>query len=166
MVGRSTLELPLIGWQEWVALPDLGLSAIKAKVDTGAKTSALHATRIVIDAGQTGRERYVSFDVQPMLGRPGLVVSARAKLLEMRTVTSSNGSREERPTISTRLRLGEIEATIELTLTDRAGMRSRMLLGRQALTGLSVRIDPSRCWLQSRLSYRTYPGWRNSGLPK
>lgn len=154
----------LIGWQEWVALPDLGLSAIKSKIDTGAKTSALHASEIVFSG--RGAATMVSFTVQPAPRRPGLVIACKARLSELRTVTSSNGTREERPVIRSVLHLGGRLVEIELTLTDRGGMTSRMLIGRQALAATGAIIDPAAMFALPRLSYKLYPGWNKSKSSK
>ena len=140
----------ILGWQEWVALPDLGLPAIKAKIDTGARTSALHA----FDIEPAGRD-HVTFKVHPVPRRAELVVACRAPIVDARDVTSSNGERERRIVIETRLVIAGIVWPIEVTLTNRALMRTRMLLGRQALGG-NVVIAPSTMLRQPRLSYRLY----------
>jgi ribosomal protein S6--L-glutamate ligase len=140
----------VLGWQEWVALPELGLHAIKAKVDTGARTSALHAFDIA--AADDG---FVSFKVHPVPRRTELVVACRAIMIDTREVTSSNGERERRFVVETTLQIAGRRWPIEVTLTNRAMMRTRMLLGRQALSG-DVLIAPARALLQPRLSYRAY----------
>jgi ribosomal protein S6--L-glutamate ligase len=140
----------VLGWQEWVALPALGLPAIKAKVDTGARTSALHAFDITpTDDG------FVTFKVHPVPRRTELVVACRAPLIDARDVTSSNGERERRIVVETVIEVAGRRWLIEVTLTNRAMMRTRMLLGRQALSG-DVLIAPARALLQPRLSYRAY----------
>jgi hypothetical protein len=137
----------LIGWREWLALPDLGIPAIKAKVDTGARTSALHTfhTEVVRHQGKS----LLSFRVHPLQRRNDVVVACLAPLLDQRVVRDSGGHREHRYVIETRLRLGEQEWTAELTLTDRDPMLFRMLLGRTALAGLLV-IDPGASYLAGR----------------
>jgi ribosomal protein S6--L-glutamate ligase len=140
----------VLGWQEWVSLPTLGLPAIKAKVDTGARTSALHAFDIIpTDDG------FVTFKVNPVPRRTDFVVACRARMIDARDVTSSNGERERRIVVETALEIAGRRWPIEVTLTNRAMMRTRMLLGRQALTG-DVLIAPAKALLQPRLSYRAY----------
>lgn len=133
-----------IGWREWLALPDLGIPAIKAKVDTGARTSALHTfhTERVFRHGQT----LLDFSVHPLQRRSDVVVSCTAPLLDQRLVRDSGGHLERRYVVATRLRLGEVEWTVELTLTDRDPMLFRMLLGRTAMAGLLV-INPGASYL-------------------
>ncbi len=150
-----TRELkPLIlGRREWVALPDLGLFAIKAKVDTGARTSALHAEAIEI-FGPASASR-VRFLIHPLLERPDVAVWCEAELLGVREVTSSIGERENRCIISTRLSVGDREWPIELGLTNRGGLAHRMLLGRQAIQP-GMLVDPARSFLLPKLSSRLY----------
>ncbi|HPE59462.1 MAG TPA: RimK/LysX family protein [Thiolinea sp.] len=93
----------IVGWREWVALPDLSLPAIKAKVDTGARTSALHAFEL--ERFQRDGRDYVRFLMHPLQNRKRLVVSCESPLLEMREVSDSGGHRELRPVIETRLTL-------------------------------------------------------------
>lgn len=130
-----------VGWQEWVQLPRLGLPLIKAKVDTGAKTSSLHAFDIV-PFRQRGR-RFVSFKVHPLQNNQRLVVACKAPLLDYRAVMSSSGCREERYVIETLLGLDDFEWKIQLTLSNREPLRFRMLLGREALAN-RVLINPAR----------------------
>jgi hypothetical protein len=123
----------LIGWREWVSLPDLDVPGIKAKIDTGARTSALHAYQVAFfdRDGVT----WVRFQVHPVQRRRRPVLHCEAPLVDRRVVTSSNGAREERPVIRTRMRLGPVERRIELTLSNRDDMGFRMLVGREALRG-------------------------------
>jgi ribosomal protein S6--L-glutamate ligase len=140
----------VLGWQEWVALPALGLPAIKAKIDTGARTSALHAYDI-----EPSADGYVTFKVHPAARRADLVVACRAKMIDARDITSSNGESERRVVIETDIEIAGRRWPIEITLTNRALMRTRMLLGRQAL-GANILIAPAFALRQPRLSYRLY----------
>jgi ribosomal protein S6--L-glutamate ligase len=141
------------GWEEWVSLPDLGLPALRAKVDTGARTSALHAFDIET-FGPVAKPR-VRFTVHPIPGREDLVIPCSAEIVDRRTVTSSNGESESRYVISSTLRVGDQSWRIELTLTNRATMTSRMLLGREALKDHITIVATDR-FLQPELSYDVY----------
>ncbi|HZA02056.1 MAG TPA: RimK/LysX family protein [Hyphomicrobiaceae bacterium] len=143
----------VIGWEEWVALPDLGLPAIKAKVDTGAKTSALHAFQI--EPFGPPSAPMVRFGIHPIPGRDDIEVYCSAPVVDRREVTSSNGEKETRLVIGTRVRIGDRDWPIEVTLTNRQSMAYRMLLGRQAIRE-DIRVDPSASFLQPKLSYRHY----------
>ncbi|WP_438960790.1 30S ribosomal protein S6--L-glutamate ligase [Nereida sp.] len=141
-----------VGWEEWLSLPDLGLPALKAKVDTGAKTSALHA----FDIEPFGRTRpRVRFMVQPIPARPDLVIACSADIVDQREVTSSNGESEMRYVIETNVKMGDEMWPIEVTLTNRTNMSYHMLLGRQAL-GDRLTVAPSDRFCQPELSYDVY----------
>ncbi|MWB78616.1 30S ribosomal protein S6--L-glutamate ligase [Pseudooceanicola sp. 216_PA32_1] len=142
-----------LGWEEWLSLPDLGLPALRAKVDTGAKTSALHATHIET-FGPSARPR-VRFTVHPIPARHDLVIPCSAEVLDRREVTSSNGDSELRYVIRTRMEIGGEAWPIEVTLTDRRGMTSHMLLGRQALAERAT-VVPWERFCQPELSYDVY----------
>jgi hypothetical protein len=138
---------PPIGWREWVALPDLGVDAIKAKVDTGARTSTLHAwDPVVFEEHGSKRVRFVLHPVQRSM-RP--TVTCVADLVEIREVRNSGGESERRPVITTMVRMGERTWPIEVTLSRRDSMGFRMLLGRQAVRGHFV-VDPGRSYLSAR----------------
>lgn len=140
-------RLPIIGWREWLDLPELGVERLKAKVDTGARSSALHAVRI--RSFQRDGAPWVRFDVHPVQRHSHPNVRCEAALTDERMVRSSSGHSELRPVIETTARLGEHAWPIELTLTDRAVMGFRLLLGRAAVRRKFV-IDPGRSWIQSK----------------
>lgn len=143
----------ILGWEEWVALPLLGLPAIKAKVDTGARTSALHA--FFVEPFGSTRAPKVRFGVHPIPRREDIEVVCTARVVDRRHVTSSNGEREHRYVIATHIRIGEREWPIEVTLTNRDAMSYRMLLGRQAI-GEGILVDPASSFRQARLRYKAY----------
>lgn len=150
----DTLPQPLqFGWEEWISLPDLGVPAIKAKVDTGARTSALHAFDIET-FGPAARPK-VRFTVHPIPGRDDLVIPCSALIIDRREVASSNGERELRYVIQSTLSVNGDHWPIEITLTNRATMTSRMLLGRQALKD-HISIVATDRFLQPELSYDVY----------
>jgi ribosomal protein S6--L-glutamate ligase len=143
----------ILGRREWVSLPDLGLHAIKAKVDTGARTSALHAYAIE-PFGAASAPR-VRFRVHPLLERPEVEVLCEAALLGARDVTSSSGETENRFIIETTVKIGSRAWRIEVGLTNREGLTHRMLLGRQAIRP-GMLVDPANSFLQPRLSTKLY----------
>ena len=145
-------DLKTLGWREWLALPELGLPAIKAKIDTGAKTSALHAFRVE-PLRRDGIEQ-VRFWMHPLQRNDDLVVECRAPLLDQREVSDSGGHREVRFVIQTRLVLADLQCPIQLTLTNRDSMQFRMLLGREAMAG-RMRVDPAQSYLCPRLDATT-----------
>ena len=133
-----------LGWREWVGLPELGIRQVKAKVDTGARTSALHAVSVrVFEEGD--RER-VEFMIHPMQKDDKTVVTCVADILDRRTVTDSGGHKEERFVISTDLTIGKYRWPIEITLTARDDMLFRMLIGRTAIKNIA-QVDPARSYL-------------------
>lgn len=123
-------DLPVIGWREWVALPELGIKAIKAKVDTGARSSSLHA--FDLEEFERDNEQWVRFKVHPVQRKTERVIQTEAKVLEYRSVRSSSGKAAMRPVVLATLELlGEVYP-VELTLANRNEMGFRMLLGREA----------------------------------
>ena len=147
-----------LGWEEWLGLPDLGLPTIKAKVDTGARTSALHAFDIETFGPATKPK--VRFAIHPVPGRDDLTIPCSAVVVDRREVTSSNGETEMRYVIETTLDVGDGQTwPIEVTLTDRGGMASRMLLGRQALRD-DVIVQPTDRFLLPKRSYEVYSAKR------
>jgi len=139
-------QLPLIGWREVIALPQLNIPNIKAKIDTGARSSALHAYDI--ELYQEQGQSMLRFRVHPYQRNTQDTIEAQAKLLEMRQVRNSGGVAQLRPVIETIVKLGETERLIELTLTSRDVMGFRMLLGRQAVRNQFL-VDPGRSFLLS-----------------
>lgn len=149
MVGQCgseslSAQKQVIGWREWVGLPGLDVAAIKAKVDTGARSSALHAFDVHTFL-RRGVEM-VRFVVHPYQRDVQTTVDAEAPLVDRRWVRSSGGHRTWRAVIHTTLRLGEQERTIDLTLVNRDEMGFRMLLGRQAIREAFV-VDPGRSYV-------------------
>jgi hypothetical protein len=141
-------ERPVIGWREWVLLPDFLTVPIKAKIDTGARTSSIHSfgTRRFTDRGAP----HVEFLVHPRQGVDTPEIACVAPVKDERWVKSSNGESEFRIVVETMARLGSIDWPIELTLADRDVMGFRMLLGREAIRRRFL-VDPARSY---RLSDR------------
>lgn len=159
----SREERQVLGWREWLALPDLGIPAIKAKIDTGARTSAIHAARV-----ETVRRKgveLVRFHLHPVRSRPDIVVHGEAPILDRRIVSDSGGHREERVFVRTRLVAGGHEWPIEINLTDRETMLFPMLLGRTAMAG-RVLVEPEHSYLLGRPSDQLaaeYPDAQSAG---
>ncbi|MFT6023227.1 MAG: ribosomal protein S6--L-glutamate ligase [Ascidiaceihabitans sp.] len=141
------------GWEEWIALPGLGLPALKAKIDTGARTSALHAHDIEVFGSEAKPK--VRFLVHPIANNDQVTITCSADIVDRREVTSSNGESELRYVIEVDLHVAGQNWPIEVTLTNRAGMNSRMLLGRQALQD-HISITATEKRLQPDLSYDVY----------
>lgn len=146
-------ETLTLGWEEWINLPDLGLPAIKAKVDTGARTSALHA--VEIEPFGPAENPQVRFVIQPDPKNPSLELTCSARVVDRRDVTSSNGETELRYVIETMAAIGDKTWPIQITLTNRENMQYRMLLGRQAIDDEMV-VDPNLSFAQPVLSYTAY----------
>ena len=146
-----SFDSKLVGWREWAALPELGIPAVKAKVDTGARTSSLHAVNIersVVDG-----VNMVNFSVHPLQRNNTLIVRTQAPLVDIRSVSDSGGHSENRFVISTQIVMGSMKEEIEITLTERSTMLFRMLVGRTALAG-NVVVDPAASYLCGRKSTR------------
>ena len=145
-----------LGWEEWLALPDLGLPAIKAKVDTGARTSALHAT--ALEPFGPAENPQIRFTIVPNPNDPDLEVVCAAPIVDRREVTSSNGETELRYVISTKVSFADRSWPIEMTLTNRETMSYRMLFGRTAIRD-DMSVIPAISCIQPELSYDLYKGF-------
>lgn len=141
------IHRPVLGWREWLALPDLGVPAIKVKVDTGARTSSLHAFALETLV-RDGRE-LVRFQIHPVQGADEPSITVEVPVLDRRRVRSSAGHEQERPVIVTAAVLAGRRWPIEITLADRDAMGFRMLLGRQALRRRFL-VNPGRSFLAGR----------------
>jgi len=150
--GKPRPALRTIGWREWVALPELGIGRLKAKVDTGARTSALHAFTVEPFVHADGT-KWVRFGVHPDQRSIDREVFAEAPVLDKRNVRDSGGHQSERFVIESEVRIGPEIMRVELTLTARDDMRFRMLLGRTAMRGRFV-VDPSRSYLLGKKKKR------------
>jgi hypothetical protein len=137
-----------LGWREWVSLPDLGLPAIKVKVDSGAKTSALHA--FYTDKYKLDSVDMVKFRIHPIQKNYSFEVECHAPVLDYREVSDSGGHKEMRYVIESNLCIGDHSWPIELTLTNRDTMRFRMLLGRRAMASRAI-IEPGASYLNGKL---------------
>jgi ribosomal protein S6--L-glutamate ligase len=146
----------LLGWEEWAAFPKLGIPAIKAKVDTGARTSALQA--VSVEPFGPIKKPQVRFILHPIPDRPEIEVVCSAPALGRREVTSSNSETELRWVIETPIRVGDREWMVEMTLTNREAMTYRMLLGRRAIQSDMI-VDPAVSHAQGELSYDLYKGY-------
>jgi hypothetical protein len=167
MEARLSPKEPLkIGWREWVGLPDLRVSAIKAKVDTGARTSALHAFNIA--PFRRAGALWLRFELHPIQRSKAMKVVCEARAIDERTVRNSGGGVERRFVIRTLLRLGDKSWPIELALANRDQMGFRMLLGRTALEARAL-IEPGRSYLlgvrpAKPLAKRKHPSFRAGKL--
>lgn len=141
--------LSVAGWREWVSLPEFGIKWVKAKLDTGARSSAMHAYDL--EEIERGGAPWASFEVHPW--QRSDLDSCRIELpvLDRRIVRSSTGHEEERLVVSTTVRTVGLDLTAELTLTNRDEMGFRMLVGREAMRGVLL-VDPSRSYLGGRPS--------------
>ena len=154
----SSSEMLRVGWREWVRLADLGVAAIKAKIDTGARTSALHA--FAIEPFRRGGALWVRFEVHPMQRSNAVKIKCEAPTIDERSVRNSGGQVERRYIIETHVMLGDRSWPIELALANRDQMGFRMLLGRTALEGRAL-IEPGRSFLAGHrpLRLRQWLAW-------
>ena len=144
---RNIKDLPVIGWREWLKLPDLGVKSIKVKVDTGARSSALHV--FDMEAFERDDEDWVRFSIYTSQRSGKSVVESEAKVLEYRSIKSSSGKASMRPVIITNVTLLDQTFPVELTLANRDEMGFRMLLGRQAMRRRFL-VDPSGSYYNGR----------------
>jgi len=155
-------QILTVGWREWVSMPELGLPAVKAKVDTGARTSAIHAFDIEPFTHENG-EAWVAFSVLPLQRNNSIVRRCQAPLVDERTVTDSGGHREQRHFIRTQLVIGNVSRTVELTLAQRTEMLFRMLIGRTTLVP-DVVVNPQLSYTLGRVRARAL--YKQSGGTK
>jgi hypothetical protein len=141
------LALTILGWREWISLPDLGIDGIKAKIDTGARSSSLHA--FDIQAIDINGEQWVEFKVHPQQHQTNTTVPCRARIKDYRQVTDSGGHRSMRYVIETTINIGAEQFTAEMTLADRSQMMFRMLVGRTAMKSRYT-VDPGRSYCASQ----------------
>lgn len=145
---RPARKYPIIGWREWVALPELNIARIKAKIDTGARTSALHAFSLK-PFTENGRNK-ISFDIHPLQHDTSSIITCTADVVDKRLVTDSGGHEEERYVIMTSIIIAGQAWPIEITLTERENMLFRMLLGRSAIRKRFI-VNPARSFVTTKV---------------
>lgn len=143
-----TKESLLVGWREWASLPMLNTPLIKVKIDTGAKTSALHVYDLEVI--EMNDKKYAKFAIHPLQRNDNISRHALAEIIDTRVIRSSNGHKEERLVIRSPIRIGANYWDIDITLTKRDIMHHRMLLGREAMN--SILVDPSKSYCQGKVS--------------
>ena len=146
-MSHVSSPLPLLGWREWISLPDLNIDLIKAKIDTGARSSALHA--FAIDPYRKGGEHWIMFAIHPRQRHSDVIIECHAPIKDRRLVSDSGGHKQRRYVIETRIILGQSIITAEMTLTNRDSMLFRMLIGRTAMDSRFI-VDPKASYLQGK----------------
>ncbi len=147
MTESSLIHLPMLGWREWVALPEFGITQIKAKIDTGARSSALHT--VDMEPYQLDGKNWLMFTVETKQKQTGKLIECHAPIKDRRVVSDSGGHKQRRYVIETPLVFGQHLIQAEITLTNRDSMRFRMLLGRTAMNKVFI-IDPHASYLQGK----------------
>ncbi|TDT16489.1 hypothetical protein BDK89_2080 [Ilumatobacter fluminis] len=151
-MSESSAQLAVAGWREWIGLPDLDVSWVKAKLDTGARSSAIHAWDI--EPFERDGAEWVRFQLHPWQMSDLDAVDVELPVVDRRTIRSSTGHEEERYVVRTKIRVLDLDLTADLTLTNRDEMGFRMLVGREALRG-SILVDPGRSYIGPRPSRAT-----------
>jgi len=146
MIKKTNDQRLIVGWREWAQLPEFGVELIKVKIDTGAKTSAIHAFDIS-PFTYMGND-WVQFDIHPIQDNDLIIHTCACPLVDYRWITSSTGHRQRRFVIQTSLRIGGFSSRIEISLANRDEMGFRMLIGRNALKG-DLLVDPNHSFLLS-----------------
>ena len=153
MINNLSDPKIILGWREWVSLPDLNIPAIKAKIDTGARTSALHTFHL--ETSKEHGRHLVRFGLHPLQRRKDIRLNCVAEVTDYRRVSDSGGHHEMRYVIKTPIILAGKLWDIEITLTDRESMQFRMLLGRTAMAG-QFTVDPQASYLTGRSIKKAY----------
>lgn len=135
----------IVGWREWLSLPDLDIPAIKVKIDSGARTSALHTFKL--ERKKENGKDIAEFFIHPIRKNTDLMIKCKSEIIDSRIVKDSGGHSEERFIIMTKVALKGLEWDIEVSLTNRDDMLFRMLLGRTAMVNANINIDPSESYL-------------------
>ena len=151
-------QLPMLGWREWVALPEFGIAQIKAKIDTGARSSALHT--VDLDPYLKNGENWLMFTVETKKKHNEELIECHAPIKDRRVVSNSGGHKQRRYVIETQLIFGRHLIQAEITLTNRDSMRFPMLLGRTAMNRIFI-IDPHASYLQDKPNMVNYKALLN-----
>lgn len=147
LLTAASTDKPMLGWREWAALPELNIELIKAKIDTGARSSAIHA--FAIEPYRKGGQSWVMFAVHPVQKDTGIALECHAPIKDRRVVSDSGGHKQRRYVIETQLVLGHCATRAEMTLTNRDSMLFRLLIGRTAMDTRFI-IDPYASYLQGK----------------